>query len=606
MRSRRRLRTSRRPPGFTIPQILAWADAYHERTGRWPQSESGFIRETVGDKWRNVDNALRYGLRGLDGRSSLAQLLAEQRQVRNRGGLPPLRTKDILAWADAYHARTGAWPTGESGPVTEAPSETWRAVDQALRVGVRGQPGGSSLAQLLTRHRGVRNIQRLPPLTVPQILAWADAHHRRTGAWPTSDSGPVVGAPGETWKAIAAALAIGRRGLPGGSSLPRLLARQRDVRNPRQLPPFTIKQLLAWARAHRRRTGQWPTRYSGPIPEAPGETWSAVNAALATGCRGLPAGLSLARVLANPRQLVPESHLPRLTVARVLAWADAHHGRTGAWPTARSGPIPEAPGDTWRAVDQALRQKQRGLAAGLTLAQLLSARRGVRMRPYLPRLKEAQILAWAEAHHRRTGSWPTSKSGPIPRTAGETWRGVDDALRRGGRGLRGGTSLADLLARKRHVRNRTSLPRLTEKQILAWAVAHRRQTGSWPTDESGPVLDAPDETWKGINEALRNGYRGQPGGTTLAHLLAREKGVRNRTNLPRLTSQQIVAWAREHRRRTGSWPTRTSGVISNAGGETWAAVVNALRCGHRGLPGGTSLARLLHRRGGPEDGDGRG
>jgi hypothetical protein len=59
---------------------------------------------------------------------------------------------------------------------------------------------------------------------VKQILEWADAHFARTGKWPTAASGPVAGAPGETWKAIDAALRRGFRGLPAGSSLAWLLA----------------------------------------------------------------------------------------------------------------------------------------------------------------------------------------------------------------------------------------------------------------------------------------------------------------------------------------------------------------------------------------------
>jgi hypothetical protein len=62
-----------------------------------------------------------------------------------------------------------------------------------------------------------------PPLTVGQILAWADAHKARTGRWPAAASGPIPGAPGETWVKINAALYVGRRGLPRGSSLSRLL-----------------------------------------------------------------------------------------------------------------------------------------------------------------------------------------------------------------------------------------------------------------------------------------------------------------------------------------------------------------------------------------------
>jgi hypothetical protein len=65
------------------------------------------------------------------------------------------------------------------------------------------------------------------PLTLSQTLAWADDHHRRTGRWPHGGSGPVQANPAETWGAIDQALAAGGRGLPGGDSLSRLLARER-------------------------------------------------------------------------------------------------------------------------------------------------------------------------------------------------------------------------------------------------------------------------------------------------------------------------------------------------------------------------------------------
>jgi hypothetical protein len=227
-RIRKRLRQSR--PELSEPQILAWADAHHTRTGQWPRSDSGFVREQLGDSWRKIDSALRYGLRGLTGGASLARLLAQRRGVRNLRDLPPLTIRQILAWSDGYRSRTGHWPTSESGPIAEAPGETWRAVDQALRVGIRGVAGSSSLARLLAAQRHARNLCRLPRLTLRRILTWADGHRRRTGCWPTSRSGPVREAPGETWGAIAIALQRGRRGLPVGGSLARLLAARRDVR----------------------------------------------------------------------------------------------------------------------------------------------------------------------------------------------------------------------------------------------------------------------------------------------------------------------------------------------------------------------------------------
>jgi hypothetical protein len=448
MRPKGRRRKPGTRPLLSVPEVLAWADAHRRRKGRWPEATSGPVREApLGVIWRQVDTALRLGLRGLPGGSSLARLLARERGVRNPSDLPRLSAEQVLAWADDHHGRAGSRPTAASGPLAGAPGESWRALDTALRLGLRGLPAGSSLARLLARKRGVRNAQGLPPLRVAEVLAWADAHRARTGSWPTAASGPVAEAPGETWAGVGAALAAGGRGLPGGTTLARLLARRRGARNPKGLPRLTVPQVLRWARAHRRRTGRWPTAASGPVAEAPGETWSAVAAALQGGWRGLPAGLTLAGLRDGRAPRAPRP--PRLTVARVLGWADAHRARAGDGPRARGGPVAGTPGETWRGVDDALRCGLRGLRGGSSLARLLGQRRGLRDRAHPPPLLEAKVLAWADAHRRRTGSWPGRRSGPVAGVAGETWRGVDDALRRGGRSLRGGASLAGLLARQR-------------------------------------------------------------------------------------------------------------------------------------------------------------
>jgi hypothetical protein len=63
----------------------------------------------------------------------LPQLLAAERGVRNVQALPPLDEGQIARWARAHRDRTGSLPTEDSGPVAEAPGETWRNIDQALR-----------------------------------------------------------------------------------------------------------------------------------------------------------------------------------------------------------------------------------------------------------------------------------------------------------------------------------------------------------------------------------------------------------------------------------------------------------------------------------------
>jgi hypothetical protein len=56
-----------------------------------------------------------------------------------------------------------------------------------------------------------------------------------------------------------------------------------------------------------------------------------------------------------------------------------------------------------------------------------------------------QVLSWADIHVRKTGKWPNRDSGPIEGSGGETWHGVDTALKAGRRGLPGGSSLVQLL-----------------------------------------------------------------------------------------------------------------------------------------------------------------
>ena len=121
-----------------------------------------------------------------------------------------------------HTARTGRWPTCSSGPCLEAPGEHWGSLMSAVHEGQRGLPGGSTFAQLLVKHRGHRSKGHAPRLSIPQILDWALAFQTRHGEWPTSHSGPVAEAPGETWSGIQSALGRGRRGLPGGSTLARL------------------------------------------------------------------------------------------------------------------------------------------------------------------------------------------------------------------------------------------------------------------------------------------------------------------------------------------------------------------------------------------------
>jgi hypothetical protein len=141
-----------------------------------------------------------------------------------------------------------------------------------------------------------------------------------------------------------------------------------------------------------------------------------------------------------------------LSLELILSWASAHRERTGQWPSTRSGAIPEAPGRNWSAINVALHRGSCGLGGGDSLTALLVRRFG---KPPGRRewLRLQQIEGWARSHQRRTGCWPTCRSGDVMDAPGESWRAIDKVLREGRRGLSGGDSLARLVKRPKASEN---------------------------------------------------------------------------------------------------------------------------------------------------------
>ncbi len=202
--------------------------------------------------------------------------------------------------------------------------------------------------------------------------------------------------------------------------------------------------------------------------------------------------------------------------------------------------------DTWRH-----RQRERGRLNGWFAILRTSVATDQEERGLLPNLTAAKILTWAIAYHARTGQW--SRPGPILESEGETWLAVEAALYLGMRGFPGYSTLARFLNEHLGVPISGRPPALSLTQILRWADAHFRRSGSWPIAESGLVADAPGENWNKIDAALRTGARGLPKGSSLARLLAEHRGVSNKADRPTLnriagSSRQDFCWRPTARR----------------------------------------------------------
>jgi hypothetical protein len=362
--------SSKRP--LSIATILTWADRHRAATGRWPSSKSGPVAGELDENWASIAGALIAGFRGLPGGTTLKLLLVEHRGPKTAKRYKDLTVEQILTWADAHRRATGRWPGASSGPIDGAWRLSWSSVARFLKYGGRGLPGGTTLQHLVKKHRSQSRPwpQVRPRLSIDQILAWADAHHAACGNWPKIADVPIAAAPGESWKRIDVALRAGSRGLPGGTSLPRLLAERRSVTRKN----LSLETIMAWCQAHRADTGQWPQASSGAVAGAPGETWAKIDSALRVGCRGLPGGSSLCRFLRGAVFSNRKRDWRPLTIEQVLAWADAHYVATGQWPSTTSGVVKDVPGEKWRALYHALRKGLRGLPPCNGLAGLLAGR----------------------------------------------------------------------------------------------------------------------------------------------------------------------------------------------------------------------------------------
>lgn len=262
----------------------------------------------------------------------------------------------------------------------------------------------------------------------------------------------------------------------------------------------------------------------------------------------------------------------------ISAWVDEHIKATGTFPSTKSGIVPGGV-VTWKVIDNALRFGDRGMPGGSSLSKFINC--GAR------RLTEADISAWICRHHEATGRWPTSRAEVVSDCPRLTWVNVDDNLKYGRFGLAGGSSLAALVVKCGKDARKYDRTYLSVEMIVMWIGDHWQRTGTYPTERSGRVLACPRETWSCVSHALRGGLRGLAKGHRLASLVD-ERFSRERKAI--LTVDALIRVIGDHYHKTGRYPTAASPDI---GGQHGRVYDSCLRMGHRGLPGGSSLAKFI-------------
>ncbi|MDX2027780.1 MAG: hypothetical protein SFW62_04010 [Alphaproteobacteria bacterium] len=150
---------------------------------------------------------------------------------------------------------------------------------------------------------------------------------------------------------------------------------------------------------------------------------------------------------------------------------------------------------------------------------------------------------------------------------------------------------------------------LSKDQIRKWLVLFHEKEGHYPSAKDkivwqkngdGEWTEVAGESWKLIDVALYQGYRGFPGKGSLGRL-KEEWGFSN--DLP---PEMLAQWMRDFHEKEGRYPTTADPTVWRKNDEdlwvampreTWSAIDGTLRKGCRGWSGGSSLAIFKQERG---------
>jgi superfamily II DNA or RNA helicase len=228
-----------------------------------------------------------------------------------------------------------------------------------------------------------------------------------------------------------------------------------------------------------------------------------------------------------------------------------------------------------------------------------------------PDLTEAQIVEWIKATKDKTGIYPAPDHKDVWQFTedgfelieGETWRTIEDAIRRGTRGLikPDGSLLASSLSEFKQKHGFIDERNLTVTQIIEWIKATLEKTGKlpssmdevvWEKNADGSFEIVKGESWKNIDSSLRRKLRGliNADGSPIALSLSdfKEKYGFDRI----LTEEKILNYLYATQEKTGKSPIKkdrnvfqygSNGQIELVLGETWEAIDEAFRRGKRGL-----------------------
>lgn len=283
------------------------------------------------------------------------------------------------------------------------------------------------------------------PISLEDVHAELWDFYQREGDWPSAFSGEIERF-GISYKHLNQYLLVGTRGLPGRSSVYRecekvAAAKGVSIRAfSRDDSPLTVEMVRDAIRQFNEEHKRFPVK--AEVGMSPlGFTWQTLNFYLRTGYRGLPGGSTLTKEVEEVRKELGLA-FPKPTRPLVLAAIREYREKTGKFPVRTTKGVVPGLGIVWGSLNG---QLLRGvLGEELTLGQLVEEVRA--SDGFIPgaRKDSLSVDAVREAIREffRTHGVRPNRTTKLPNSLGMAWSTLQNALKRGDRGLPGGSSLA--------------------------------------------------------------------------------------------------------------------------------------------------------------------
>jgi hypothetical protein len=516
-------------------KIMAWAKTHKQKHDAWPSWRSGGIehRDADGDTWANINSALCFGLRGLDGYQTLAQFIARNEAPKNI-----LLEETILKWADSHREKHGIYPVEKTaGIIPESDGWTWKDVDKALLNGSHGLPKRKprdTLYWFLERHRKAHQVVASKSnLTVKKIIEYAMDFHRMHSAMPNAESGHIAGTHSDQWHEIDSALRDGGRGFAGGSSLSEFI----EEYYPKDFTITPVKK-------------QENTLHS--IAEVSIQSDNLENTKKELNSQVLEQMPISKKVADGVERRGRKPNNDTFTIDQVFSWIDHHKSTEGYYPLFTSGKIPEANGKTWSGVQKALLDGMVVGAEKMSLAKFIKFYRSThvmikrdevdnsyvadnavnkKMTSHQPSFifseiedtNEMDTSLSVEPVLQETIELPSESSGVLVTEKENTSSIESTSIERNT--LSKNDGIKQVKTNHVHLTTKQKKSKISESNIMVWIDEFKDQYGEFPRITSGKINGIPNVSWRAVAIALENGENDLPSGGSLSKFIFEKYGV---------------------------------------------------------------------------------